>query len=313
MLVLFIVFVCSCEKDIEKPQSDFSAIQSSSNPLEINFTDLSTNNPTNWEWHFEGGKPETSSDQNPTITYLEPGCYNVTLIAKNEGGKEELIKYAYVNIIQFVNPLYTDMTLTFDNRQIIIPAQASTKFAVIENYLIDCHIETQGNAPSGVDAGLLIFWDWSIDLSEYWYYLPWLSSDYIFFYITNNSQYNLSAFHVNCGNPYYESFEEFTIQNNGIRHGIGYYEAFKGMEVRSYFTSGYIFGIEPTSLYIPWELDQHADLIVGTITKSSDNISTFNLSEKNVEYSELNSDINAVIQKIKNNPKTKILTQTSSK
>jgi len=313
LLVLFIVSVCSCEKDVEKPQPDFSANQSSSNSLEINFTDLSTNNPTNWEWHFEGGKPETSTDQNPTITYVEPGCYNVTLIAKNEGGKEEIIKYAYVNIIQFVNPLFTDMTLTFANRSIIIPAKASAKFAVIENYLLDCHIETQGKTPSGSDAGLLIFWDWSIDLSEYWYYLPGLSTEYIYFYITNNSQYNLSAFYVNCGNPYCESFEEFTIPNDGIRHGIGYYDAFKGMEVRSYFASGYIYGIEPTSLYIPWEFDQYTDLIIGTITKSSDNISTLNLFEKNGGYSESNSDIEAMIQKIKNNPKTKILTQTSIK
>mgnify|MGYP001422078576 CR=1 FL=1 len=46
----------------------------------INFTDLSTGNPTSWSWLFPGGTPASSSDTNPVnIIYNNPGIYPVTL------------------------------------------------------------------------------------------------------------------------------------------------------------------------------------------------------------------------------------------
>src|SRR5262249_45010788 len=45
------------------------------------FIDQSTNEPTAWQWIFEGGSPPTSNEQNPTnICYNEPGSFDVTLI-----------------------------------------------------------------------------------------------------------------------------------------------------------------------------------------------------------------------------------------
>lgn len=52
----------------------------------VNFTDLSTGTPTSWDWTFEGGTPETSSDQNPTVTYNTGGVYDVQLIVSNDNG-----------------------------------------------------------------------------------------------------------------------------------------------------------------------------------------------------------------------------------
>ena len=45
------------------------------------FTDLSTGNPTTWNWDFGDGG--TDNIQNPTHTYTSPGVYTVTLIAGN--------------------------------------------------------------------------------------------------------------------------------------------------------------------------------------------------------------------------------------
>ncbi len=39
---------------------------------DVYFQDESLNFPTNWSWQFEGGSPETSTDENPTITYNYP-------------------------------------------------------------------------------------------------------------------------------------------------------------------------------------------------------------------------------------------------
>ena len=45
----------------------------------VGFIDNSTGSATSWLWTFEGGSPATSTFQNPTVTYDEPGVYDVTL------------------------------------------------------------------------------------------------------------------------------------------------------------------------------------------------------------------------------------------
>ncbi|MFP4471972.1 MAG: PKD domain-containing protein [Bacteroidales bacterium] len=47
--------------------------------LEVQFTDESTGDITSWEWTFEGGTPETSTEENPTVMYTAPGEYDVSL------------------------------------------------------------------------------------------------------------------------------------------------------------------------------------------------------------------------------------------
>ncbi len=50
----------------------------------INFTDMSTNNPTSWLWDFGDGT--TSNLQNPIHSYTTPGTYTVNLTVNNCGG-----------------------------------------------------------------------------------------------------------------------------------------------------------------------------------------------------------------------------------
>ncbi len=62
----------------------------------VSFTDLSINNPNQWEWTFYGGTPSTSSEQNPQIQYNTPGVYDVKLFISNQHGEDELIKTDYI-------------------------------------------------------------------------------------------------------------------------------------------------------------------------------------------------------------------------
>jgi len=64
----------------------------------IQFTDISTNNPTSWQWIFEGGTPSTSTLQNPQISYNTPGTYDVTLVATNASGGSTEVKSAYITV-----------------------------------------------------------------------------------------------------------------------------------------------------------------------------------------------------------------------
>ncbi len=45
----------------------------------VDFSDLSTGEVNGWSWTFEGGTPETSTGQNPTVTYNAAGTFDVSL------------------------------------------------------------------------------------------------------------------------------------------------------------------------------------------------------------------------------------------
>ena len=59
-------------------------------PLSVQFTDLSTGNPTLWAWDFGDG--QTSTSQNPFHTYSVPGTYTVGLTVQNNAASSTLSK-----------------------------------------------------------------------------------------------------------------------------------------------------------------------------------------------------------------------------
>ncbi len=59
---------------------------------QVQFTDQSQGTITDWNWAFPGGDPETSSAQNPLVTYAQPGTFDVSLTASN-GSNTETITY----------------------------------------------------------------------------------------------------------------------------------------------------------------------------------------------------------------------------
>jgi len=64
----------------------------------IHFTDLSENNPSGWEWEFEGGIPEISTEQNPVVIYNVSGYYDVTLNVSNIYGSDSLTISDYITV-----------------------------------------------------------------------------------------------------------------------------------------------------------------------------------------------------------------------
>jgi PKD repeat protein len=80
------------------PEADFEADDTHISQGEsVNFTDLSTENPVSWAWTFEGGTPETSSDQNPqNIVYSEGGAFSVSLTVDNGIGEDTKVMEDYI-------------------------------------------------------------------------------------------------------------------------------------------------------------------------------------------------------------------------
>ena len=81
-------------------------------PFTVDFIDNSTNNPTTWNWTFEGGIPATSTEQNPTVVYNQTGKFNVTLTAGNAAGQNELSIDAYITVEDIPTADFTVVDLT---------------------------------------------------------------------------------------------------------------------------------------------------------------------------------------------------------
>lgn len=76
---------------------------------QIKFNDLSDGFPTSWSWTFEGGTPATSTEQNPTVTYTQPGKFKVTLVTTNAIGQSDpVVRTEYIEVLNA--GLCSDMT-----------------------------------------------------------------------------------------------------------------------------------------------------------------------------------------------------------
>lgn len=83
----------------------------------INFTDLSQGNPWIWKWWFEGGRPSSSTDQNPQgITYNTIGDFNVTLIVQNSLGADTLTMENYIHVIPSIGDEVPNAKFTCNSR-----------------------------------------------------------------------------------------------------------------------------------------------------------------------------------------------------
>jgi PKD repeat protein len=62
------------------------------------FLDQTQGNPSSWNWTFPGGTPETSNLSCPTVVYMQPGQYSVTLEVKNAGGLTQVSKADLISV-----------------------------------------------------------------------------------------------------------------------------------------------------------------------------------------------------------------------
>lgn len=65
---------------------------------QVAFTNSSANNPTSYNWTFQGGNPSTSTASDPVVTYSTSGQYDVRLIASNSSGSDTLVRTQYINV-----------------------------------------------------------------------------------------------------------------------------------------------------------------------------------------------------------------------
>jgi PKD repeat protein len=101
------------EPGVIAPVASFEASPQAGCPtLEVSFSDLSENVPTEWQWSFPGGEPESSDQPDPVVTYSEPGLYDVILIVTNLAGTDTLEWTEYIEVEDLPT---ADYSFTQDN------------------------------------------------------------------------------------------------------------------------------------------------------------------------------------------------------
>ncbi|MBI3137341.1 MAG: PKD domain-containing protein [Sphingobacteriales bacterium] len=97
-----LVFLCLLAVPLgvfAQPVANFTASPlAGCSPLIVNFQDLSTGNPTSWNWNFGNGN--TSTLQNPVASYFTPGTYTITLVATNASGFNTLVRTGYITVYE---------------------------------------------------------------------------------------------------------------------------------------------------------------------------------------------------------------------
>ena len=151
----------------------------------VNFTDLSTGNPTSWSWKFEEGTPSTSTDQNPKITYSTSGSYPVTLMVTNAVGSYSVTKTDYITVFatsgvfggyMLLAPLRSNITYLIDTDESVAHTWTSdytpgnSAYLLEDGTLLRTGKISNGNrfADTGGVGGVVERFDW--DGSVNWSY-----------------------------------------------------------------------------------------------------------------------------------------------
>jgi PKD repeat protein len=67
-------------------------------PLEVQFTDTSSGNITNWEWDFDNDGNIDSTEENPSHTYTDAGDHSVSLTVSDGSNSDSEVKIDYIEV-----------------------------------------------------------------------------------------------------------------------------------------------------------------------------------------------------------------------
>ncbi len=83
--------------------ADFTAdVQNVYDDPVVQFTSTSIGNVTEYNWIFEGGDPETSTEENPVVSYYVPGVYDVTLTISDGENENTIVKEDFITVHYWV-------------------------------------------------------------------------------------------------------------------------------------------------------------------------------------------------------------------
>ncbi|MCA1760139.1 MAG: GEVED domain-containing protein, partial [Bacteroidales bacterium] len=162
----------------QPPVAGFSAGNTQVEPGNtVQFTDLSSNEPTSWYWEFPGGIPDRSSDPNPLITYDSSGEFDVTLVVSKDGFEpSEMVKLKYITVTvtentteDYCTPVAvnssTDYIQNITIGDVLNSSTAGSGYSLSANTVIMAPGQNYSVSLSPNDSGNRNFWRIWIDLN----------------------------------------------------------------------------------------------------------------------------------------------------
>jgi hypothetical protein len=71
-------------------------------------------NPINYQWYFEGGTPDTSTEKHPSVVYYDEGIFDVTLIGSNDLYSDTIVKEDYIIVLPQTGIIHQDKIVKTD-------------------------------------------------------------------------------------------------------------------------------------------------------------------------------------------------------
>ncbi|MEZ5029787.1 MAG: PKD domain-containing protein [Saprospiraceae bacterium] len=115
----------------------------------VDFTDISNQLPDTWQWTFEGGFPETSTIQNPSVTYTTPGIYDVQLIVSGAGWTDTLLLTDYIRLFD-EDPT---ASFTYEAEQLDVSFTNATEFGTCYLWTFELNDESLEIDPDHTFSG----------------------------------------------------------------------------------------------------------------------------------------------------------------
>ncbi len=254
VVVLFAVFCVACNSE---PTAAFTADKTTIVAGEsVQFTDESVNDPTTWLWSFEGSTPSSSPSRSPLVAFYTPGTFSVTLEVRKRGASNIMTKDNYITVepantdLTFINNTYTDVFISLEGVVKTVASGDQVTYFDIDANSVNYHAETSGKTGQGNQVGLLLSWDYTIQLTggAQDYELD-IGTDFFFLFITNNGTHNLSPLVVDHGAAE-PLTEDIFIPTDDVKYRIGYYTAWESAEIRAYYDD------QPDS-WTYWKANEH--------------------------------------------------------
>ncbi len=104
MFLITAVMLCACTSDDGPGDNSDNPIASFTTPVKTVFTGASvkfTNTSlkaTSYSWVFNGGEPNLSTEEDPTVIYNNPGTFSVSLTAVNSKGNNTFTETNYITV-----------------------------------------------------------------------------------------------------------------------------------------------------------------------------------------------------------------------
>lgn len=142
------------------PTPDFGASPTVGDaPLNVTFSDLSTC-ATEWLWDFGDGS--TSTLQNPSHVYQQPGSYSVTLTVSGAGGQDALTRTNLITVNAPPPPPTNDLVLSLPtpgtagipNTIVIQNCTPNRTVGVYAGMVLGSSVVRPGSCQSGITIGL---------------------------------------------------------------------------------------------------------------------------------------------------------------